>query len=141
MKAKSCKAKGRELQNEVRDELRRITQNRGLVDADIEGRPMGQKGVDVILSPAAKKILDLAIECKKQERLPVPSTFWKHYKKYEKDPGLKLLIHQVNYKDPLVTLRMEDFMALMQNLLVMKQVGNLNDAEWVAYEDESAVAA
>lgn len=108
MKTSSAKAKGRRLQQLVRDVLRRIGAKHGLVDEDIESRGMGQNGTDLIISPAAKKCFNFAIECKNVEKLNVPTVFFEHFEKYP-DATLKLLVHCRNRSEPLVTLRLEDF--------------------------------
>ena len=89
----------------------------GLEADDIVSRAMGQNGVDCVLSPAARRIFPLAIECKAVEALNVPKTFWDHYKKYEKDNSLKLLIHTRNRQTPLVSLRLEDFLGLIRKTI------------------------
>lgn len=108
MKTASAKAKGRRLQQLVRDTLRAIGKQVGLQEGDIESRGMGQSGVDVILSPAAFETFGLAIECKNVEKLNVADTFWKHFNLYE-GKALPILVHSRNKSKPLVTLRWEDF--------------------------------
>ena len=72
---------------------------------------MGASGVDVQLSPAAKRALGgLAIECKNVENLNVVSVFWEHCAKYP--AALPLLISKRNKTTPLCTLRLEDFIAI-----------------------------
>jgi hypothetical protein len=117
LKTSSAKAKGRRLQQFVRDVLRIIGKDYGLVDGDIESRGMGQAGVDLILSPAAKKVMDLAVECKNVERLQVVPTFNEHYEKYKNEPSLKLLVHGKNRTEPLVTMRFEEFVNLLRSSL------------------------
>ena len=58
MKAKSAKAKGRNLQNSVVKELRKAYPE--LEDDDIKGQVMGMSGEDVVLSPLAKKLIGLS---------------------------------------------------------------------------------
>ena len=74
MKPKSVKAKGRNLQNLVRDKLRRVfveewTLVPGLEADDIKSQTMGMPGEDIILSPSAKKLIPYSFECKNTERL------------------------------------------------------------------------
>ena len=74
MKIKSAKAKGRTLQNYVRDKLRKV-----FVDAwskypkleydDIKSQTMGMGGEDIVLSPLAKRLIPYSFECKNTERL------------------------------------------------------------------------
>ena len=68
-KAKSAKAKGRRLQNLVRDTLREVFPK--LHEDDIKSQTMGMTGEDIVLSPAAKKLIPFSFECKNQEALPL----------------------------------------------------------------------
>ena len=74
MKIKSAKAKGRNLQNLVRDRLRKIfveewTKVPRLEDDDIKSQTMGMGGEDIVLSPIAKRLIPYSFECKNTERL------------------------------------------------------------------------
>ena len=57
MKIKSAKAKGRNLQNLVRDKLRSIFVGKVLEEDDIKSQTMGMSGEDIVLTPAAKKLI------------------------------------------------------------------------------------
>ena len=72
MKIKSAKAKGRNLQNLVRDKLRKIfveewTLFPKLENDDIKSQTMGMGGEDILLSPMAKKLIPYSFECKNTE--------------------------------------------------------------------------
>ena len=67
---KSSKAKGRRLQNMVRDKLRAAFSS-SLEEDDIKSQTMGMTGEDIVLSPAARKLIPYSIECKNVERLNV----------------------------------------------------------------------
>jgi len=74
MKPRSAKAKGRNLQNFVRDKLRQIFVDEwelvpGLEADDIKSQTMGMPGEDIVLSPSAKKLIPYSFECKNTERL------------------------------------------------------------------------
>ena len=94
---KSSKAKGRRLQNMVRDKLRAAFSSL-LEEDDIKSQTMGMTGEDIVLSPAARKLIPYSIECKNVERLNV----WQCLKQTEDNthedcnPALviKLLIDQ-----------------------------------------------
>ena len=60
---KSSKAKGRRLQNYVRDLLRSIFKKK-LDEDDIKSQTMGMTGEDIVLSPAARKLIPYSIECR-----------------------------------------------------------------------------
>jgi len=66
---KSCKAKGRRLQNFVRDMLRDIFSD--LHPDDIKSQTMGMTGEDIVLSPAARKRITFSFECKNVEKLQI----------------------------------------------------------------------
>jgi len=110
MRTASCKAKGRRLQQRVRDDLRILAPQ--LDPTDIESTPMGCNGVDVKLSKAARDFFgELAIECKNCERLDVVGIFQKHAAKY---PGkVPLLVHARNHTEPMVTLPWQWFLLLL----------------------------
>ena len=69
MKIKSAKAKGRNLQNLVRDKLRSIFVGKVLEEDDIKSQTMGMSGEDIVLTPSAKKVIPYSFECKNTERL------------------------------------------------------------------------
>ena len=68
--AKSSKAKGRRLQNYVRDLLREVYCD-SLEHDDIKGQTMGMTGEDIVRSPAAKERCAFSFECKNVERLQI----------------------------------------------------------------------
>lgn len=113
MKTSSAKAKGRKLQQQVCKDLLNVVYTT-LEPGDVTSRPMGCNGSDVILSPAAIKITDLAIETKNQEALNVTTTFWEHFEKYKANDALKLLISRKNFHEPIVTLRWSDFLPFLR---------------------------
>lgn len=121
MKTSSCKAKGREFQNKIRDMYRLIGQQASLVSGDIEGRPMGQAGTDIIFSPAAIKVFNHAIECKKHRRAAVPTLFEEHHAKYKgKGWELILLFHENDRSNTLVTMKASDLMTLLNKILELE---------------------
>ena len=79
MNTRSSKAKGRRLQNWVRDKLRYAfitcwNKLPTLEEDDIKSQTMGMTGEDIILSPAARKIIPYSFECKNVEKLNIWST-------------------------------------------------------------------
>jgi hypothetical protein len=68
LKTSSAKAKGRRLQQRVRDDMRALAPQ--LDPTDIESTTMGLSGVDIVLTAAARKVFgELAFECKNVEKL------------------------------------------------------------------------
>jgi hypothetical protein len=119
MTTASCKAKGRVLQQTFRDCLRNAGHNHGLFFDDIKSTGMGQSGVDIQLSPAARKVFgNLTVECKNMEALNVVKVFWDHAVKYPE--SCPLLVHKRNKTMPLVTLRLSDFMVMFERSLIEK---------------------
>lgn len=68
IKTQSAKAKGRNLQNHVRDKI--LQQFPWLGEGDVASTSMGSSGVDIKLSPAARNTLPISIECKKTKKTP-----------------------------------------------------------------------
>lgn len=122
MKTSSAKAKGRRLQQQVaKCLLDTIGQYYGLEADDIKSTGMGQSGVDVLLSPAAQKLLlKLKTECKNVEKLNVVGVFQKHYEAY-KQQGLPILVHSRNRTEPMVTMDFADFLHLLLNTVQNQQ--------------------
>jgi hypothetical protein len=121
MKTSSCKAKSRVLQDKIREMYRDVGRQYGLQDDDVKATPMGQSGVDILFSPAARAVFNHSIECKKHAAVRIPYFFKEHYKKYENDSTLKLLFSENNRDQTLVTMRAEDFMFLIEELLNLQQ--------------------
>jgi len=69
MKTSSAKAKGRRLQKIVARLISVVTGCEHGKDKDIDERPMGQSGPDVILRGRAKELFPYVVECKNTERL------------------------------------------------------------------------
>jgi hypothetical protein len=127
VKTSSAKAKGRALQNFVRDHVRRkyvksctmcaLNNCKGYKDPvhiegllqneDIESRPMGSSGTDIILSPNAKRWIPYDIECKAQESLNLWSA-WEQTVANTKSGRTPLLIIKRNRSEVLAVMRFED---------------------------------
>jgi hypothetical protein len=110
----SKKAKGRRLQQFVRDALLKLGESFGLRPDDVRSTSMGASGVDLQLSTAAKKVFPLAVECKNRESLNVTGTFWKHYNSYKSNNTMPILVHSRNRSEPLVTMHWNDFASLLE---------------------------
>jgi len=67
----SAKAKGRNLQKWARDKL--LAQFKALEPDDIKSTGMGQGGEDLQLSPAARKLIPITVECKARKSLALYS--------------------------------------------------------------------
>jgi len=78
---KSRKAKGRNLQQEVKALIESI--NPELLPGDVRSTSMGASGVDLLLSPRAKELFPVSVECKAVETFHVWST-WAQTVEHEK---------------------------------------------------------
>lgn len=72
------KAKGRRLQQWVRDLILSVFPS--LEPDDVKSTGMGQGGEDVQLSPAARKLIPVSIECKARAKIP---SIYEWYKQAE----------------------------------------------------------
>jgi len=88
----SRKAKGRNLQNKVRETLLEAFSQ--LEEDDIKTAVMGESGEDIKLSPAARKLIPYSIECKCQEKINVWASLEQAESNAEK--GTPLLIFKRN---------------------------------------------
>ena len=108
----SKKAKGRKLQQKIRDD---IIENFNLTQNDVRSISMGAKGCDILLSENARDNFPYAIECKSQEKLAIPS-WWEQTKINANEEKLTpLLIFKQSKKDIMVCLKWKDFLYLYSN--------------------------
>jgi len=97
--------------------LRLLGSHFGLEDDDIKSQIMGVSGVDIILSPAAKKVLgDLCIECKNVEKINLVGVFQHHAEKYQ-HPKIPILVHSRNRTEPMVTISLRTFIDLLEHFV------------------------
>ena len=111
MKTASKKAKGRNLQNHVRDELLESFSDTGLEDDDIKTAIMGESGEDIKLSPAARRVIPYSFECKNQERLNI----WSSLKQAEENCNGRtpVLIFKRNRSEVYATVKLKEFIKLI----------------------------
>lgn len=107
MKTSSAKAKGRRLQQWVRDLL---IEELDVHPEDIESRSMGASGEDLIMARAAREKFPYSIECKNQEALNV----WKAYEQSKSNCGNyePILVIKRNGVKPLVVIDAEFFVKM-----------------------------
>ena len=108
MKTSSAKAKGRNLQNLVRDKLRSIFVGNKLEDDDIKSQTMGMSGEDIVLSPSAKKVIPYSFECKNTERL----NLWRALEQceYNCEDREPVLVIKRNRSDVYAVIKFENFL-------------------------------
>ncbi len=111
MKTSSGKAKGRRLQNKVRDVLLEHFSDK-LEPDDIRTAIMGETGEDIKLSPAARRLIPYSFECKNQEKLNI----WSSLEQADENSGdyPPVLIFKRNRSKTYVTVELEEFMKLIK---------------------------
>jgi len=116
----SRKAKGRRFQQYI---AKRISELLGIPwgsEELIRSREMGQKGVDVVLIGEALERLNLAIECKNQEKFNIPA--WvKQTKENQKEGTEWALFCKRNHEDPIVIISDEYFWKLQEELIKWRE--------------------
>ena len=107
MRTQSKKAKGRRLQQWVRDLL---IEKLEVHPEDIESRSMGAGGEDLIMSRSAREKFPYSIECKNQESLNI----WKSYEQAQQNSGNyePIVVIKRNNVKPLVLLDADYFIKL-----------------------------
>ena len=73
IKTSSAKAKGRRLQQLVRDKILEIFPK--LTSDDVRSTSMGATGEDILLSSAARKLFPYSVECKSRKNIAVYSDY------------------------------------------------------------------
>ena len=110
MKTRSAKNKGKRLQNNVRDLLLETFSE--LEPDDIGSQIMGVSGEDIVLSPAARRLIPYSFECKNQEKLNI----WESLKQAESnsEKGKPVLIFKRNRSKTYAVLEIQDFIDLIK---------------------------
>jgi len=107
MRTQSKKAKGRRLQQWVRDLL---IEKLEVHPEDIESRSMGAGGEDLIMSRSAREKFPYSIKCKNQESLNI----WKSYEQAQQNSGNyePIVVLKRNNVKPLVLVDADYFVEL-----------------------------
>ena len=116
MKPRSAKNKGRRLQNEVRDNLRARLVKFGLEDDDIKSAIMGESGIDLKLSPAARRLFPYSTECKNQEKLSI----WSALKQAESNTRAgtaPVLFFTRNHSKTYAVVEIDHFLDLVESVI------------------------
>ena len=109
MNPSSAKAKGRRLQQWVRDKLIEMLE---VHPEDIESRSMGAGGEDLIMARAAREKFPHSIECKNVEKLNI----WDAYEQSLANSGdyEPIVIIKKNGKKPLVVVDAEYYIQMFK---------------------------
>ena len=110
-KIRSAKAKGRRLQNSLRDMLKEAFPT--LEEDDIKSQTMGMSGEDIVLSPAARRIIPYSFECKNQERVQI----WRALTEALGNAGgrVPVVVIKRNHTDPYAILDLNTFIDLIRD--------------------------
>jgi hypothetical protein len=113
----SRKAKGRRSQKQIAECISKITNIPVQKDGDIESRPMGQSGRDIILRGKAKdRFIFHGIECKAQEALNI----WQALAQAEEHGGKPIVFFKRNRSETYVAMKADDFFELYE--LALKEI-------------------
>lgn len=111
MKTASSKAKGRKLQQLVRDKI--LDAFPRLEPDDVKSTSMGASGEDIQLSPAARRWFPYSTECKSRATVSVYA--WYQQAKTNSPTGMEpLLVIKQNNSKPLVVIDLDSFMELVK---------------------------
>ena len=107
MKTSSAKAKGRKLQQWF---ARLLIDKLGFDEEDLESRPMGSQGEDIILGKQSREKFPYSIECKNQESVNI----WKSYEQAQENSGNyePIVVLKRNNSKPLVLVDADYFVKL-----------------------------
>lgn len=109
IKTSSAKSKGRGLQQLVRDKLLSLSDT--FRDGDIESTGMGQSGEDIQLSPHARDLLPISIECKSHAKFAVYSVI-DQCKTNCPDGCEPVVVLKANYKKPVAVIDLDYYIKL-----------------------------
>lgn len=106
MQTSSAKAKGRKLQQWVRDLI--LANSIGLTEDDVKSTSMGAQGEDIQLSTAARQQWPISVECKSKQAF----AFYKDYEQAKKNApsgAEPVLVCKANNKKPMAIVDAEFF--------------------------------
>lgn len=120
MKPASAKAKGRSFQQWVRDVI--LKNHPSLEPDDVRSTSMGAGGEDILLSPAARKLVPFSIECKCVASAAVYK--WYEQAKENCPKGVEpLVVFKGNRKKPMVMVDAEWFFEKFNSKPAMRTRG------------------
>ena len=109
MKTQSCKAKGRKLQQFVRDLVLKTFPF--LTARDVKSTSMGASGDDILLSEAGFKVFPYSVECKSLAKVAV----YRFMEQRNPDSaGNTLVVVKENGKQPLAIVYLDHFMEVLK---------------------------
>jgi len=112
MKQESRRAKGRKLQNYVKDLILETFPN-NLKPEDVKTPKTGQNGADIILSPIAQRLVPYQFETKSQQKYKVLYSQYKQAKRHgKKEP---VLVIKMNGENALAIIDLVHFFELIRD--------------------------
>lgn len=105
----AAKAKGRKLQQKVRDAV--LAKYPDLTEDDVRSCPMGSNGEDVQLSTAAKASFPFSVECKARAKIALVYDALDQAR--SQNDLTPVAVIKADRKEPLVVLTLDAFMALL----------------------------
>jgi len=109
MRPKCAKAKGRRLQQFVRDAVIGALEHCGITSEDVRSTTMGMGGEDIQLSSAAAKLWPYVVECKNVEKINIWAALRQnahHHHRPQQRPGTEpLLVFSRNRRQPMACVR------------------------------------
>ena len=112
IRPQSAKSKGRKLQQTVRDAI--LDRFSSLHPDDVRSTSMGAGGEDVQLSPAARQLLPVTIECKAIAKIAACRYYDQAVEHAKKNQGSEpIVVMKENYGKPLVIVDFEYFLHLL----------------------------
>lgn len=106
---KSAKAKGRKLQQHVRDRLLEVFD---LANDDVRSTSMGANGEDILLSSYARIRIPFSFECKSRNRIALYQDYWQAL---DNSGGhMPAVVIKQNNAEPLVVLNFEHFLKIVK---------------------------
>ena len=108
MKTSSAKAKGRNLQKWV---VSKLVEHLDLNPDDLESRPMGSSGEDVIMGVQSREVFPYSVECKNQEKINI----WSSIEQAEQNAGkhIPLLVFKRNRSKKYAVLEFDKLLELL----------------------------
>ncbi len=110
MRPQSCKAKGRKLQQEVRDQI--LATFSSLEPDDVRSTSMGASGEDLQLSPAARKLFPFYTESKYRESLNI----WSALEQASGKGHTPLVVFRRNYSSTFAAIPFTKLLELLRRV-------------------------
>lgn len=110
----SAKAKGRRLQQFVRDAI--LARFPSLQPDDVRSTSMGASGEDILLSPAARAVVPFSIEVKNQQRMNI----WAALEQAASGDHPPMVVFSRNRSEVYAALRFEDLLGLLEDRARLK---------------------